>query len=748
MSHSFNLARTTISPKSFNNLKILLIILLALPISVSAQEDDLHQFYKSDYQPAELNVDFSSRFDSIYAAYLVKKNITSDDNGSLKDFVLNYNYFLDQLNKSGEIFYNDEISIYLNELKDTLLYNHPLKNNITVYLTNFNELNAFTNDFGNVYVNVGLIAKMNSVDELLTVLAHEISHVILEHSYKKESKNLDLEKTGKDIDDVDDVIVFESHKFSRHQELEADSLAVALLRNSGFDLTSFESAFELLRHSRNPIYTDSPNLNLLFFGDLESITYFEGIQDVVDLQELNFAMDSAEIAAITDTLRRTHPTIDQRIENIKLLLDSTQVYTGFNYKKNFEAIKLLAAKIYLKKLADDGDFIEGIYLAIKLRELNPNDDFLIKIQLKQMLLLTQDKYKPRYSNQLINEFGDECDSENYLRFRWSMLQIPALEMNVITILAIKNATSTDPYLKRLEMLADQFLYKNNRFIFNTNVNGVSIKPGVDIEVNRILDLSQYFTIDDCVEQKKNKDIGYRYVHDVIASNYLLNYFLTSQFDENSFSEHVNQYKSRRNDFGQNLTLDQFILTINPKDFKKLQPKGDFVSATGYSDSAKIVIAQSHTFAVNYKDNSSELDILSTADYNDRIARILKEKNLFDDFQTNHVNSKSNLTVKENYTHYVLNKFIDDCWNLSDLTYSSVDEEIQEIIETQNLDYTALNINLIICDRNKNFSVHYSLYFDLRNMGVVYFSKVPNRYKPTNSILQTVFTASHQGRNKL
>ncbi|MCJ8290721.1 MAG: M48 family metalloprotease [Crocinitomicaceae bacterium] len=729
-------------------MRLFLSILLCLPISVFAQNNELDQFYNSNYEPSELNTDFTSRFDSIYNAYLSKKNITQDKSGVLKDFVLNYNYFLDKLNKSGEIFYNNEISIYLNELKDTLLYNHPLKNDIKVYLTNFSELNAFTNDFGNIYVNVGLIAKMNSVDELLTVLAHEISHVLLEHSYKQENRNIDLEN-GREISEVDEIDVFESHKFSRGQELEADSLAIELLQNNGFNLSAFESSFELLRHSKNPIYTGSPDLNLLFFGDYESITYFDGIQDVVNLYDLNFELDSAELSAITDTLLMTHPTIDQRIKNIKTLVDSTLVYESFKSQNDFNLIKLLASKVYLKKLSDERNYIEGIYLAVKLRELYPNDNFLTKTQLKLMLLLTQSKYKPRYSNQILNEFGNECNSEDYLKFRWAMLQIPALEMNILTIQSIKKSTSTDPYLKRLDMFANQFLYKNNRYLFITTSTGISVKPDLNMEQGRVLDLSEYYTTVEVKQYNKNKKIGYQYVHQVLPSDNLVTTFLSEHFDAISFSEQVSQYKLRRNDFGKGLTLDQFALTIDPKDFTKISPKGNFVSSISYSDSAQVVLAQSHTYSVIFDKKSAKMDILETAESNELISRIMKEENIYDAFQTNQVNSKSNLTVKENYRHYVLNQYINDCWNLSDLTYSSVDEEIQKITTEQKLDYASYNLNFIFHNRtkNKNFSVHYNLFFDLRNMGVVYFSKIPSRSRPSDLILRRIFKASKQGRKK-
>ena len=711
---------------------------------LSAQQTQLDQFYQSSYQPAELNTTFTSRFDSIYTSYLFRKGIVDDENGTIKEFVLNYNYFLDKLNKSGEIFYNDEISVYLNELKDTLLSDHPEKNNIKVYLTNFTELNAFTNDFGNIYVNVGLIAKMNTVDELLTVLAHEIAHVLLEHSFKQENRKVDLEN-GRRISEVDEINAFESHKFSQKQELEADSLAFELLKKCRFDLNAFKDAFELLRHSKNPIHDKFPSLESLCFHNSESVFYLQGIIDFVELQDLSFELDSVELAGLADSFPPTHPTINQRIENIELLLDSSQMIKPHQGHKDHQSIRLLASNVYLKKLMDEGNYIEGLYLVNQLRETDSTDNFLIKTQIKLMLLLTQRKYYPRYANHLLNEHGNECNNENYMKFRWTMLHLPPLEMNILTILAIKNAKINDPYMKRLEMLADQFLYKNNRFLFHLKDGKIIVKPNVNIENYLVDDLSQFYSPEERKNQSKNEDLGYQYIHRMVSSDYFVNYFLSTHFNEESFTEHVQQYRSRRDDYNKSLTLDQFVLTIHPKDFKKISPKGDFVESIGYSDSNIVVLAESDTYAINFNHDGSNIDILQTAKYNEMISTVMKEVGRFKNFRTNQVNSKDSLTVKENRYHYLLNRYVEDCWGLSDLNYSSVDEEIQSIILESKFDYVSYNLNLIIRDntKNKTFSVHYSIYFDLKNMGVVYFSKIPNRNRPSDFILRRIFSPSNQ-----
>jgi hypothetical protein len=151
-----------------------------------AQELNLSQFYSSSHPHSSLSTSSKDRLDSLYTAYLKEHHI-EEDNGTYEDFIYDYNFFLEKLNKSGKVFSGDELTVYLNGLKDELLASHPKKESIKVYTTNFDQLNAFTNDFGNVYVNVATIAKMDSEMKLRVILAHEIAHVLMRHSYEMAS---------------------------------------------------------------------------------------------------------------------------------------------------------------------------------------------------------------------------------------------------------------------------------------------------------------------------------------------------------------------------------------------------------------------------------------------------------------------------------------------------------------------------------------------------------------------------------
>jgi predicted Zn-dependent protease len=131
------------------------------------------------------------------------------------------------------------------------------------YVVDAPEVNAFAVPGGYVYVNRGLIERMDRMDELAGVLAHEVGHVSLRHSAKQ------MEKQGKAnvgltvfctltnicSGDVARVAInvagsawFAKH--SREDEAQADSIAVFSLPQAGIDPEGIPAMFDKLLAER------------------------------------------------------------------------------------------------------------------------------------------------------------------------------------------------------------------------------------------------------------------------------------------------------------------------------------------------------------------------------------------------------------------------------------------------------------------------------------------------------------------
>lgn len=161
-----------------------------------------------------------------------------------------------------KIYNSSKAHKYLTEICHTLTLNcdePELFNGWTVFILDSNEINAFATSGGHILITRGLLKCAESEDALASVIAHEISHVLLGHSIKamelnsKSSKitslwNNALEKAEKQfgtqitdvLNDFTEVIdggamnLLEKG-YSQSQEFEADSKALQLMAVAGYN---------------------------------------------------------------------------------------------------------------------------------------------------------------------------------------------------------------------------------------------------------------------------------------------------------------------------------------------------------------------------------------------------------------------------------------------------------------------------------------------------------------------------------
>jgi beta-barrel assembly-enhancing protease len=125
-------------------------------------------------------------------------------------------------------------------------------------------LNAFALPGGFVYVNRGLIERATSSSELAGVLGHEIGHVLLRHSAERIEKqqktnvgvsvvcgltNICSSEAARVAIDVGGAALFA--RFSRRDELEADSAAVGIVSRAGYDPQGIATMFAKLLETRD-----------------------------------------------------------------------------------------------------------------------------------------------------------------------------------------------------------------------------------------------------------------------------------------------------------------------------------------------------------------------------------------------------------------------------------------------------------------------------------------------------------------
>lgn len=134
------------------------------------------------------------------------------------------------------------------------------------------EVNAFAVPGGWVYVNRGLVARVQTMDELAGVMAHEIGHVTLRHTVQQMQQSdqvnggltalCTLTKvcqsgTAQTAINLGGTALFA--KFSRQDEAEADAEAVKTTIKAGIDPHGIPNMFRILLAERqtNPTAVDA-----------------------------------------------------------------------------------------------------------------------------------------------------------------------------------------------------------------------------------------------------------------------------------------------------------------------------------------------------------------------------------------------------------------------------------------------------------------------------------------------------------
>jgi predicted Zn-dependent protease len=170
---------------------------------------------------------------------------------------------------------NPALTAYLNRICGAIAINSPkpeIYNGYHVMILDSTEINAFATSGGHIFITRGLINCTDSEDALAAVIAHEISHIQLQHSIKaiKTSRITQaLLVTGSSATDVfaDDASLGEltdifdesvgeivttmvNNGYSQSQEFDADNTALSLLAAAGYEPASLITMLRALEKNQ------------------------------------------------------------------------------------------------------------------------------------------------------------------------------------------------------------------------------------------------------------------------------------------------------------------------------------------------------------------------------------------------------------------------------------------------------------------------------------------------------------------
>jgi predicted Zn-dependent protease len=170
---------------------------------------------------------------------------------------------------------NPALTAYLNQICLAIAINSPqpeLYNGYHVAILDSPEINAFATSGGHIFITRGLLECVHSEDTLAAVIAHEIAHIQLQHSIKaiKTSRiHNAIRVTGSSAvniatdgtmlaeltetlhESVGDIMTtMVNNGYSRSQEFDADTLALSLLADTGYEPSSLIEMLKALQENQ------------------------------------------------------------------------------------------------------------------------------------------------------------------------------------------------------------------------------------------------------------------------------------------------------------------------------------------------------------------------------------------------------------------------------------------------------------------------------------------------------------------
>jgi beta-barrel assembly-enhancing protease len=126
---------------------------------------------------------------------------------------------------------------------------------VKIHVLPSDQINAFALPGGNIFIYSGILKKMDSYEQLVALIGHEVSHVSKQHSLKSICRSVAsaifMSAIFGDMSGISSGILSQADQFrqlqySRELELEADRSGVELMKNNSVDPKGMASLLNLL----------------------------------------------------------------------------------------------------------------------------------------------------------------------------------------------------------------------------------------------------------------------------------------------------------------------------------------------------------------------------------------------------------------------------------------------------------------------------------------------------------------------
>lgn len=315
--------------------------------------------------------------------------------------------------------------------------------------------NAFSIGDGTIAFNAGLFTYLDNEAQMAFIISHELAHYYLDHSGQRVAKYVALKNSDSLKKEIRKIIkqeyrvfeqlnklskeyAFNSRKYSRDKEEEADNVGLRFLKNSGYDGMAFVTTMELLDKVDDTAFFSPLKLQkILSFPD-----YPFKERWIKKESSIFSAMNSDEASGLTQKERdslKTHPDCSKRIA---LLSGEAQKIKGQHFlvdENLFRKLKQDFVPEIMEEIYRQGNI--GYHLYQSLRMLQDNKYIPLAVYSITRDLNRLYEYQKNHELGLIIDTESRYSTENYnefLRMLYRLRLNEIAELNTAFCFAYKN----------------------------------------------------------------------------------------------------------------------------------------------------------------------------------------------------------------------------------------------------------------------------------------------------------------------
>lgn len=441
--------------KTAKTLRILLLIIF--PFCSFSQDWNYYQPLKAKGQvPNDFTDAYSTKFKKEKGQ--ISKSSSRKDRKREESFHQKSEYFIDEFLTNGKVFYGDTITNYCQSVLDNLIGDDPeLKNSIRIYTVKTPVVNAAATANGIIFVNLGLIAQMETEAQLAYILAHELVHFTNDHvldQFIKEEKLNDGEDLYRNTSEDDKLTELSNH--SKSHELEADEQGFEdYFQKSGYNTNAPFEVLDILQYAYLPVDEVPFTTNLFEHGNYQ-------IPGVYKLEEV------ASIKAVDDydDENSSHPNLLKRRKKLGRLIDQKG---GKNYiisESLFKHCRKIARFELSRLHLVNRDYVESIYNSFLLLRDDPENRYLRLSVAKALHGLTVYESESDLYDVLQNYEDIEGESQN-LYYLFDQLGEGELSvLNLSYVYSLKKDFPEDEAIDKLYKRALELLVFENELVLD------------------------------------------------------------------------------------------------------------------------------------------------------------------------------------------------------------------------------------------------------------------------------------------